>query len=189
MCKITHFWLKCLQWQHKKIYAATPFLPLIQPGDTSNHKEILHIVALLLSLNVIPPSYLLSIEHSLFLGFPYPLHCCWLLTTLFLSWLCDLTTYTHSVSVLSPLPQQQGYLYHTNIDVLLSQPPSEYKSLTFQKVFSVWPLAKEWIGDIENNVHWRQRKQRMVLIVGTTGSVTLTHLLHRLDEQIFHSSN
>lgn len=101
-------------------------------------------------------SYLyVTIEHSTSLGFP----CLSLLmTTLFLSWLREFLTYKQ----LSPLPQQRDiYIIQTLMCCSL-----DFFSLTFQKVFSVWPLAKQWIGDIENNAHWRPRKLRMVLIVG-----------------------
>lgn len=135
---------------------------------------IQRMVPLLLSY-VIPLRYCWAFHFS---GFPLPFAVDDYTFPFLTAWVCNIQTVCFSAVTPS---SATGYLYHTNFDVLLSGLVSESRSLTFQKVFSVWPLAKQWRGDIENNAHWRQRKLRMVLIVGTTGSVTLTHLLHRLD--------
>lgn len=114
----------------------------------------LQMVPLLLSPYVIPLRYYWATS----LGFP----CLSLLmTTLFLPWLREFATYKHSVSVLSPLPQQRD-IYCISYKLwcaALWTSLSEHRSLTFQKAFAVWPFAKQWMGHIENNAHWRQRKQ------------------------------
>lgn len=94
-----------------------------------------------------------------------------LLTTHFLSWLCELTLYTHCVSELSPLPPQCGYLYRTDFDLAALSTSVRMHITHFSKgVFSVagsqamnkrcweqWSLRAE---EAENGCDCRNNQQR-----------------------------